>query len=72
MAILRWLLFHWSAMIWFLGMEWIHDYDSAERDLKVGYVIDEALLARLALSKGFQKCAFTLEIAFGKLYLKNS
>jgi hypothetical protein len=50
MAILHGLLFHWSAMTWFLGMD---------------DVTDEALLARLglrrhslALSKGFQKCAF--------------
>jgi hypothetical protein len=36
----------------------------AERDLKKGYVTDEAILRRhsLALSKGFQKCAFRISI----------
>jgi hypothetical protein len=47
-------------------VSWIHDCDSAERDLKgLCHITDKALLARLglrrhslALSKGFQKCAF--------------
>jgi hypothetical protein len=55
MAILRGLLFHWSAMTWLLGME-----------MKgLCHITDEALLARLglrrhslALREGFQKCAF--------------
>jgi hypothetical protein len=65
MAILHGLLFHWSAMTWFLGMD-TRLRLSRERFERVMLQTTRKLFWRdwgyvgnsLVLSKGFQKCAF--------------